>query len=62
MRLRLYAGKVIGADGVESKHEYCLLALEHLVERAQAYSSNAEPVTWGWCRSAPSVVLTCSAC
>lgn len=38
-----------GEEG--GKHEYCLLALEHLLERADAYSVNSEPVRWGWCRS-----------
>ena len=46
-------GKGVVLDGEESsKHEYCLLALEHLLERADAYSLNSEPVRWGWCRSA----------
>ena len=46
-----HAGKMAGVDGEDGKHEYCLLALEHLVERVQAYSSGCEPVQWGWCRS-----------
>ncbi|KAL3145746.1 hypothetical protein ABBQ38_015126 [Trebouxia sp. C0009 RCD-2024] len=39
------------------KHEYCLLALEHLLERAEAYSLNSEPVRWGWCRELSSFVF-----
>ena len=42
-----------GAEGEDSgKHEYCLLALEHLLERANAYTTASQPVRWGWCRSA----------
>ncbi len=42
-----------GAEGEDSgKHEYCLLALEHLLERADAYTTASQPVRWGWCRSA----------
>ena len=43
----------IGAEGEDSgKHGYCLLALEHLLERADAYTTASQPVRWGWCRSA----------
>ena len=42
-----------GPEGEDSgKHEYCLLALEHLLERADAYTTASQPVRWGWCRSA----------
>lgn len=42
-----------GAEGEDNgKHEYCLLALEHLLERADAYTTASQPVRWGWCRSA----------
>lgn len=47
-----HAGRGVVLEGEEGgKHEYCLLALEHLLERAEAYSLNSEPVRWGWCRS-----------
>ena len=49
-------GKPSGTEGDESgKHEYCLLALEHLLERAYAYNAAGESVRWGWCRSVPSL-------
>lgn len=47
-----------GAEGEDSsKHEYCLLALEHLLERANAYSTASQPVRWGWCRELQSFVF-----
>ena len=46
-----FAGKGVVLEGEEGgKHEYCLLALEHLLERAEAYSLSSESVRWGWCR------------
>lgn len=45
--------KACGGDGEDSgKHEYCLMALEYLLERAHAYSAASEAVRWGWCRFA----------
>ncbi|DBA75526.1 hypothetical protein WJX79_007572 [Trebouxia sp. C0005] len=44
-----------GEDG--GKHEYCLLALEHLLERADAYTTASQPVRWGWCRELSSFVF-----
>ncbi len=45
--------KVSGAEGEDSgKHEYFLMALEFLLERADAYGAANEAVRWGWCRSA----------
>ncbi|DBA80496.1 hypothetical protein WJX77_011409 [Trebouxia sp. C0004] len=47
-----------GVEGEESgKHEYCLLALEHLLERADAYTTASQPVHWGWCRELSSFVF-----
>lgn len=49
LRAGLRSNSAEGEEG--GKHEYCLLALEHLLERAQAYRAAGQPVRWGWCRS-----------
>ncbi|KAL3156076.1 hypothetical protein ABBQ32_013064 [Trebouxia sp. C0010 RCD-2024] len=55
---RNVTGRGVVLEGEEGgKHEYCLLALEHLLERAEAYSLNSEPVRWGWCRELSSFVF-----
>ena len=53
--LTCYAGIRASGEDNGGKHEYCLLALEHLLERAAAFSDGKQPVRWGWCRSAPAL-------
>ena len=39
-----------GTDTSSPAQQYCLGALEGLIERAAAYSRLGQPIKWGWCR------------